>query len=229
MHWIGRHILKRLAFADRLTYSELLPDGVEGNLFQYYARSLERENLIARGKDGYALTALGRRAVADMSATRLMRPRKQPQPMVAAFCRRGEELLIFKWQRHPYRGLTSLPMGRQLVGMSVIQAASDQLFWKAGLSGEGNYLGLVEIRQQAARQLESHVLINIVEFDDVRSVAVADGLTGSFEWAHQAELAADTFVPGYEEVINWCDNANRSSYLQIVIESDGPLAQTHKS
>src|SRR5665647_2137044 len=94
MHWIARHILKRLAFADRLTYSELKPEQVEGNLFQYHARSLETDGYITRDQDGYTLTPAGQAMVADLSQTKLMRRREQPQPMVAAFIRRGAQVLL---------------------------------------------------------------------------------------------------------------------------------------
>jgi ribosomal protein S19E (S16A) len=64
MHWIQRHILKELALADSKRYTELKPDGIEGNLFQYHSRDLEKQGLIDRSEQGYALTPKGKSYVA---------------------------------------------------------------------------------------------------------------------------------------------------------------------
>ncbi len=215
MHWIARHILKRLAFADHLTYSELKPDQVEGNLFQYYARSLEKEGLITRGVDGYALTSAGKAVVADLSQTQLMRRHEQPQPMVAAFVRRGTQILLFEWKRHPYRGMVSLSMGRHGIEMDLVTAAADQLFWKAGLAGTAEYIGQIELISHDGDNREAHTLINVVEFSDVAEVAATDGLTGQYFWSEMDRTKTDTLVPGFSEILDWCNDDARPAYLLI--------------
>lgn len=215
MHWIARHILKRLAFADHLTYSELKPDQVEGNLFQYHARHLEKDGLITRGEDGYTLTPAGQATVADLSQTKLMRRREQPQPMVAAFVRRGAEVLLFEWKRHPYRGLVSLPMGRHGAEMDMITAAADQLFWKAGLAGTPVYLGQVELI--TGHDSRGHILLNIVEFTDIYETALPDGLTGKYKWVESERIDASTLVSGFREILDWCNDDARLPYQLISV------------
>jgi ADP-ribose pyrophosphatase YjhB (NUDIX family) len=215
MHWIARHILKRLAFADNLTYSELKPEQVEGNLFQYHARSLEKDGLITRGVDGYALTNAGQVVVADLSQTKLMRRREQPQLMVAVVVRRGPEILLFEWKRHPYRGRISLPMGRHGAEMDIVTAAADQLFWKAGLVGTPAYIGQVELITCGVKDIDAHTLINVVEFTDTTETALPDGMTGQYLWAEIGDIGISKLVPGFSEIIDWCINDARLPYLSV--------------
>jgi ribosomal protein S19E (S16A) len=85
MHWIQRHILKELAFADN-----------KGNLFQYHARDLEKQGLIIRSGDGYALTPAGSHFVADLSQTKTMNRKTPPRVvvMISAVNGRGEQLFF---------------------------------------------------------------------------------------------------------------------------------------
>jgi len=211
MHWIARHILKRLAFADSVHYAELVPDGVEGNLFQYYARDLEKKGLISREAGAYSLTDAGRRFVADLSQTKQMATRTQPRVMVAVAARNDAgEWLLFKWRRHPYRGLVSLPMGRQFRGRTATEMAAEQLRDKTGYGADLTALGVVDLITEG-----DHLLIQVFRADNLRGEHGSDGLTGVSFWGRPAEIAPGAAVAGFAELIGWIEDENRAPLYEI--------------
>jgi 8-oxo-dGTP pyrophosphatase MutT (NUDIX family) len=211
MHWIARHILKELAVADTRAYTQLLPDGVEGNLFQYHARALERDGYILRGDGGYQLTAAGRDLVGSMSLTRSMRRSDIAQPVVMIYAQdtRGR-ILLFRWRRQPYRGLVSLPFGRSLRGRSVLQMAAEQLRAKAGYDAEFGYLGQISLVSP-----DQTLLMSVVAATNLVSVNPPDGLTGVVFWG-SADYLGDDMLPGLQEIITWCAGSERPALLELI-------------
>ena len=221
MHWIARNILKQLAFADEIRYAELKPDNVEGNLFQYYSRGLEKDGLIRRGSEGYSLTNAGRLFVADLSQSKLMTRCHQPRVMVAVVARNeAGQWLFFRWRRHPYRDLVSLPMGRQTAGRPASQVAAEQLLHKAGYSGDLRFLGIAQVvmDEQTNRGIvgeSDHFIVQVFEATKLVGEYGSDGLTGLSFWGDPANLLPEQFVGGFREIIDWIDDPMRTALIEI--------------
>lgn len=211
MHWIQRHILKELAFSDSKRYSELKPDGVEGNLFQYHGRDLEKQGLIVRNGEGYALTPAGSRFVADLSQTKAMNRKAAPRVVVMVVARLDDEYLLFRWRRHPYRGQVSLPFGRQFVGQSSAEVAALQLRFKSGYEAVFSYLGLVSLRSET-----DHLLIQVFSATDLTGNHGSDGLTGFSFWAKWADLPhpGEPMI-GMNDIIAWIEDPKRPAQLEL--------------
>jgi ADP-ribose pyrophosphatase YjhB (NUDIX family) len=211
MHWIQRHILKQLAFADALHYSELKPDEVEGNLFQYHARELEKQGLISRDRDGYALTDAGKTAVADLSFSKEMRRRAVPMPMVAVAAQNeAGQWLLFRWRRQPSRGLVSLPMGRHSSGVSLFEVAADNLRNKTGYEADFAYLGNVQVVSP-----KDHVIIQVVRADNLRGEHGSDGLTGVSFWGDPEAVRPEEATAWFYPTVEWIKDAGRAPLLEI--------------
>jgi ADP-ribose pyrophosphatase YjhB (NUDIX family) len=215
MHWIERHILKVLAFNDTKRYSELKPDSVDGNLFQYHAKQLEKLGLIERNPSGYRLTSAGKVFVADLSQTKLMNARKTPRSVVMIVAKKNHKYLLFKWKRQPYRGQISLPFGRQLYGRSSLDCAEEQLLLKTGYSAELRFIGMVDSINQQDDKIVDHILINVFEAKKLNSIHNPDGLTGESIWEDPAKLSKQEVVYGLDKIIQWYEDKNRSSLLNI--------------
>jgi 8-oxo-dGTP pyrophosphatase MutT (NUDIX family) len=216
MHWIERHILKQLAYSDSLRYKDLVPDSVDGNLFQYHARVLEKRGLIDRNSDGYTLTARGKMFVADLSQTKQMNPRKLPRPMVMIINRNDEgEYLLFKWRRQPYRGLVGFPFGRQLYGTSLQDSAADQLAYKAGYQASLEFIGQVNSVVRDGGRVTEHLAISVFEAKDLHKASSPDGLTGRMFWGGVAEVSPQEVVAGFVHITAWYESRNRSILLDL--------------
>ncbi len=219
MHWIERHILKQLAFSDRLRYKDLIPDGVDGNLFQYHARVLEKQGLINRDKDGYVLTASGKVFVADLSQTKQMNPRKLPRPMVMVVSHNDKgEYLLFRWRRQPYRGLVSLPFGRQLYNLSVRDSAADQLIFKAGYRANLSYIGQVDSIVRDGEKITEHLAISLFEARELQKFSEPDGLTGAMFWSRVEDVPPQEAIAGFKQIIAWYESSERLGLLGLDID-----------
>ena len=211
MHWIQRHILKSLAFTDSQRYTELKPDGVEGNLFQYHARELEKANLIVRHDSGYKLTPAGIDFVADLSQSRAMNRQLPPRVVVMIIAQnKMGEYLLFRWRRHPYRGQISFPFGRQLRGQTSAWVAADQLKWKTGYKAHLTYIGLVSLKTKT-----DHLLIQVYEASELQGKHGSDGLTGVSFWQDWAGVDAAKLYPGMVDILNWFESSHRPSLLEL--------------
>lgn len=211
MHWIQRHILKELATADTRRYSELKPDAVEGNLFQYHSKDLQKQGLIDRSHTGYTLTTKGKAFVANLSLTRDMKRRVQPRviTMIAAKNEQNEWLL-FKWKRQPYRGKVSLPSGRLDFGEDIHKSASDQLLNKTGYQANLNYIGAVVLQNE-----NDHIVALVFLATNLSGIHGSDGLTGESFWAKLSDVPSDEKLRGLDQIIAWVDDPERMPLLEI--------------
>ncbi len=213
MHWIARHILRELTFTDTLRYTELKPDAVEGNLFQYHARKLEKQGLIERSGDGYTLTPAGSQFVADLSRTKLMSRFPGPRVviMVVAQNETGEQLL-FRWRRHPYRGQVSFPFGRYFAGRSVLDMAAEHLRSKSGYEGDIAFMGDVHLITA-----EDHLLIQVFSATNLRAELSSDNLTGTSFWGDWGAVPAAERLPGMNEIVAWVQDPHRLPLVEVSV------------
>jgi ADP-ribose pyrophosphatase YjhB (NUDIX family) len=211
MHWIQRHILKELAFADKRRYSDLKPDSVEGNLFQYHARDLEKQGLIMRDGEGYALTAKGSAFVADLNTIKPSQHKKAPRlvVMIAAQNEAGEYLL-YKWKRHPYRGMVSLPFGRQFSGRGSFETVAEQLMDKTGYEADFTYLGLISLKSDT-----DHIVAQVFEATNLRGHHGSDELTGKSYWAKPSSVDVMNALMGFNAIITWIEDVARPGLLEL--------------
>ena len=211
MHWIQRHILKELAVVDTLRYTELKPDSVEGNLFQYHARDLEKQGLISRDGEGYSLTAQGKSFVANLSLTRGMHRRKQPRiiTMIAAK-NDNDEWLLFKWKRQPYRGKVSLPSGRLEFGEDLTTSAADQLRNKTGYQADLSYIGSVVMKNDG-----DHIIAQTFVATNLSGQHGSDGLTGESFWAKLTDIAEEDRLRGLGQIVDWVNDPKRLPLLEL--------------
>jgi ADP-ribose pyrophosphatase YjhB (NUDIX family) len=211
MHWIQRHILKQLAVADSRRYTELKPDSVEGNLFQYHARDLEKQGLISRDGEGYALTAKGKAFVANLSLTRDMNRRKQPRVVTMIAAQNDQdEWLLFKWKRQPYRGKVSLPSGRLGFGEDLVQSASEQLRNKTGYEADLAYIGSAVMKNDG-----DHIVAQVFVATNLTGTHGSDGLTGESFWARLTDIAPEDKLRGLDQIIDWVNDTKRLPLLEL--------------
>lgn len=220
MHWIERHLLKQLSFSDSRRYTELKPDGVEGNLFQYHARLLEKRGLISRTEDGYALTSAGKIFVADLSQTKLMHPRKLPRAVVMIVCINAEgQHLLFRWRRQPYRGLVSLPFGRLLYDQSPTTMAAEQLLLKTGYQAQLDFIGQADIISGQYNQVADHLSASVFVATSPQQIVEPDGLTGEYFWGDPGTVEPASATAGFHEIVAWARQPSRSGLLEVCEES----------
>ncbi|CAN5151210.1 hypothetical protein BH11PAT4_BH11PAT4_6430 [soil metagenome] len=199
---VQREILRRLATASSLRYSELQLDDVEGNLHTYHLKELQAADYITKVSGGYALSVSGRRLVGIMS-TSTGHPRLQPKLTTMLAIQNGEgKFALFRWNRHPFLGKVSLPYGKMHMGESVFAAAIREMGEKTGAADIPlTYRGTVFIRSLESgillNHMETHVFSGVFEGDVAGETDLGECFWGVLEDVPEAE-----WCPGFPEVMD---------------------------
>lgn len=134
MHHIQYKILIQLMSAPVRRFSELRPEGVESNLFQYHLRHTIKEGYVEKVEGGYILSPKGL-YFADRHSASLRDVREQPKIITIIVIRdaAGRTLLQSK-RRQPFVGSYHLPAGKIHEKESIDAAARRELFEKTGIN-----------------------------------------------------------------------------------------------
>ena len=136
MNWIQKHALGVLMRADTVSLKQMKPDGVDSNLFSYHIHYLKSNDIIesiARGR--YRLTTKGMYVVGKFNVS-TGKEAKDAKTVIVLYARRDNEILLFKWSRHPYFGVMTLPHDRYNFGKSLQEALAEAVNDKLGLTIE---------------------------------------------------------------------------------------------
>ncbi len=127
LHHIQRGVLNKLTYVKAAAYSDLLPDGMAGNAFNYHLTYLVKHSLIMKDKKGYTLTSLGR-VVVDVMSLESTRFKLRPVSGVLLLVKHSEtgERLLYKSSRQPLLGSVGLPFGKLGIG-STYQAVVERM------------------------------------------------------------------------------------------------------
>lgn len=198
-----REILRRLALADHLRYSELQPDDVDGNLHTYHLKVLMAAGLVEKVDGGYALSTEGRRFVGTMS-TSTGEKREQPKvtTMLAAQNAVGQYVL-FRWNKQPFLGKVSLPYGKVHLGESIFAAAVRELDEKTGIvvaPEELRFRGTIFIRSFEGKVLLNHMEAHVFSLEWDGEI-VPEAALGECFWGTPSEVPVDEQCPGFTEVV----------------------------
>ena len=146
LHIIQRQILQELIHGKH-RFSELQPDGVENNLYQYHLQRLIGSKIVAKADDGYTLTPMGYQIAAQWS-TDLQSVRLQPVVVVMnlIFNQKGEVLVVER-HKEPFINTLSPPFGKVHYEESLAEAAVRDLHEKTGITNVSlQPIGVIELR-----------------------------------------------------------------------------------
>lgn len=220
MHWIQKHILKKLTVSDGLRYIELKPENAEGNLFMYHLNQLMDAHYVKKIGKLYALSDIGKSYVGRMS---LAKGKKTVLPtiLVMLFCKNKKgEYLFYRWTRQPHRNLISLPFSRVRFGQSVFDAVKENQFYKTSLSGKTKYIGDIYIRASVKGDVAEHYLAHIFRLDRFSGDLGAEGLTGQPFWGSISGYKPAELVSGLEEIIKIIENKKSPFFEEIIVLKD---------
>lgn len=209
MHWIQKEILRRLILHPTRRFSELKPDGVEGNLFMYHLRALIREGYVAKVSGGYALSAAGKR-YADRLSLDTLKPRIQPKIVSMIVCRNADgEYLLYRRVRQPFSGMVSFPHGKIHLGETVAEAATRELTEKGGLRATLRHRGDVYLTVYQDDELVTQTLCHV--FTGTRPVGHlrSDEAIGKCFWAPLKRRPQPDYAPGLLDVARLAERRGR--------------------
>lgn len=131
MNWIQKHALGVLMRAEAASLKQMRPEGVDSNLFSYHIHYLKTNQiieLVTRGQ--YRLTTKGMHVAGKFNAATSSEAH-DVKSVIVLYARRGDDVLLFKWSRHPYFGYYTLPHDRynygESLGGALAEAIQDKL------------------------------------------------------------------------------------------------------
>lgn len=141
---IQNHILSKLKNAKSLRYSELSPEKIPNDLFNYHLQYLVKKEYIEKHKDGYSLSKKGIKHVADPypnndAITSLFKI--NVITIVSRVVKGKIEILNQVRKSNPSYGKIGIPGGVVLKGEFILPAATRKLKQETGLEASFKLLG----------------------------------------------------------------------------------------
>jgi ADP-ribose pyrophosphatase YjhB (NUDIX family) len=219
MHNIQYSILALLMINKVRRFSELRPDRVDSNLFQYHLKKLITDGYVEKVADGYTLSARGLN-YADRHSSSLKAERSQPKIIAIVIVRNAKgEVLVLQKPQQPWLGTYHLPAGKVHDGEPIATAGRRELFEKTGLE-------LTDMQQLASVHVTIRLSDIIVsEYYGVVLNCNYDGPTVTGEWYpsdNKYELC-----PSVSEVISLLDTNDHGLHEWDIAVSPNPRFQSN--
>jgi ADP-ribose pyrophosphatase YjhB (NUDIX family) len=184
---IQNHIFSKLKNAKMLRYSDMKPDGVPNDLFNYHLQFLVKKEYVNRSDDGYSLSELGLKHIADFnptgestSSTHLF---KVNVITVVSRLNKGKlEVLQQKRTSNPSYGKIGVMGGIVRKGESIEDAATRKLKEETGLEARLTVKGIQRRTMYVKGELFSDVFFPITYADECEGELIADSEYGFNMW-----------------------------------------------
>jgi len=184
---IQNHIFSRLKNAKILRYSELQQKGVPNDLFNYHLQFLVKKGYIERSDEGYALSALGVKHVADFNppidksgSTHLFKV--NVLTVVSRIHDRKIQILNQLRTSNPSYGKVGVMGGVVHKGESIEDAAARKLKVETGLDATFKIVGMQRRMMYIKGELFSDVLFPIAYSDAATGELLTDTEYGHNMW-----------------------------------------------
>ncbi len=191
---IQNHIFSRLKNARMLRYSEMQPDGVSNDLFNYHLQFLVKKEYVIRSDQGYSLSELGLKHIADFnptgeskSSTHLFKV--NVLTIVSRLIKGKIEILQQLRTANPSFGKIGVPGGVVRKGESTLDAATRKLKIETGLTASFRIVGMQRRTLYANNELFSDILFPIAYAD-----TYSDQLIDDTEYGHNIWVPIDVAI-----------------------------------
>lgn len=165
---IQNHILSKLKNAKSLKYSEIQPQKVPNDLYNYHLQFLVKKNFIVKTSDGYALAEAGIKHVADPYPTNDAITSLYKINVITIVSRVVDgkmEILNQVRKSNPSYGKVGIPGGVVLKGELIEPAAKRKLKQETGLDAEFKLLGIERRIMYKSGELFSDLMFPIAYSD----------------------------------------------------------------
>lgn len=191
---IQNHIISKLKNAERLRYSEMQPEDIPNDLFNYHLQFLVKKGYVARNDDGYALAEAGIKHVADPDVAteeeKIASTFKINVITIASCVHQGKlEILNQIRKSHPSFGKIGIMGGIVRKGESLEAAAERKLKAETGLIADFRVVGIERRMMYAGGKLFSDVVFPIA-YADAQSGELAEDT----EFGHNMWVSIDEAI-----------------------------------
>jgi len=194
---IQNHILSRLKNAKTLRYSEMQPEKMPNDLYNYHLQFLVKKGFVSRSEEGYSLSDMGIKHVADPYPTNdaITSLFKLNVITIVSRINNGKvEILNQVRTSNPSYGKVGIPGGVVLKGERTEDAASRKLKVETGLLAEFRIVGCERRMLYKGGELFSDVLFPIAYADECAGKLI-DTEFGHNKWVPLDEAIGNESAP----------------------------------
>ncbi len=183
---IQNHIFSKLKNAKKLRYSEMQPDGVPNDLFNYHLQFLVKKKFLIRDKEGYSLSESGIKHVADYNPpdkTQSTHLFKVNVLTIVSRKNKGKlEVLQQVRTSNPSFGKVGVPGGVVRKGETIEHAATRKLKIETGLEASLKLVGMQRRILYVKGELFSDILFPITYTSEYSGELLKDSEYGYNAW-----------------------------------------------
>lgn len=202
---IQNHILSKLKNAKSLRYSELQPEKVANDLFNYHLQFLVKKGFLDKKEDGYSLSDVGIQYVADSAIPHLFKI--NVITIVSRVVDGKIEILNQLRTSNPSYGKIGVMGGVVLKGELIEDAATRKLKQETGLEAQFKHIGCERRITYKDGEIFSDLMFPI---------AYADKYTGTLI---DTDFGHNMWVPIDQAIINEIDPKDSIKAIRIALEA----------
>ncbi len=220
VHQLQKYILNQLTRRPECRYRDIKPKEVEGNLFMYHLRALQKEKLLEKTSTGlYRLTADGLHYTDGLSQENFQ-PRIQPKIVTLLACQNDAGgWLLYRRGRQPFHGLLGFPYGKIHLGETIQEAAERELKEKTGLVADLAHAGDAYLTVFQRDEIISQMFCHIFVGSNATGIVMEKSEIGECSWQSIDKLG-DDYMPGFREIFSHLNTGGDRFFDQIVIRQD---------
>lgn len=182
---IQNHILSKLKNAKSLRYSDLAPEKVPNDLFNYHLQYLVKKEYLSRTDEGYSLAPKGIKHVADpYPANDAISSLFKINVITIVSRKVGKKIEILNQVRksNPSYGKVGVPGGVVLKGELILPAATRKLKQETGLDATFRLLGSERRIMYKSGELFSDLIFPIAYADSYSGELISETDFGTNKW-----------------------------------------------
>lgn len=202
---IQNHIFSKLKNAKQLRYSELQPEKVANDLFNYHLQFLVKKGLLDKKEDGYSLSNVGIQYVADSAIPHLFKI--NVITIVSRVVDGKIEILNQIRNSNPSYGKVGVMGGVVLKGELIEDAATRKLKQETGLDAKFKHIGCEHRITYKDGEIFSDLMFPI---------AYTDKYTGTLI---DTDFGHNMWVPIDQAIINESDPKDSIKAIRIALEA----------
>lgn len=200
---IQNHILSKLKNAKSLRYSEMQPDKVPNDLYNYHLQFLVKKDLVIKTDDGYSLSETGIKHVADPYTTNdaiTSLFKINVITIVSRIVDKKIEILNQVRKSNPSYGKVGVMGGVVLKGELIEPAASRKLKQETGLDADFQLVGCERRIMYKEGEIFSDVMFPIAHADEYFGDLIEDSYFGHNMWLSIDEAIKNEQADEYDSI-----------------------------
>ncbi len=189
MHKIKESILKKLMYAQQLSFNELWDKKGESNVFAYHLKILEEDGFVKKDGNKYSLTLEGKKYVLYVGGDsgKITKP---PLSSVAiiVYNKETDEVLMQKRTKEPFFNIWTQPAGKLEHDQYILECAEKELLSETGLTCDLSLKGLISTKTFTEEGLAFNHNIFIVLGLNPKGTLLSSMNEGINKWVKRDEI-----------------------------------------